>query len=208
MEITIGMKRILPTLLMSGLLCMLFATPVAAQTENSTLHPEATHGVALWGKHSRETTHTSQKKEQTSLSYKEEHKDTAPEVNAEVATFRSVALPLQNGQSDSTLRQEFDEQSSLQKEKNKKLKGEESKKHKDQDDEDEDDDDVSNKHQRQQKHDNEESKVVNNATEIKLDTTSSSDAEEEVEADLDRDDEEEEEEEKKRCRMFRVSMVL
>lgn len=121
------MKRILPTLLMSGLLCMLFATPVAAQTENSTLHPEATHGVALWGKHSRETTHTSQKKEQTSLSYKEEHKDTAPEVNAEVATFRSVALPLQNGQSDSTLRQEFDEQSSLQKEKNKKLKGEESK---------------------------------------------------------------------------------
>ena len=137
------MKRILPTLLMSGLLCMLFATPVAAQTENSTLHPEATHGVALWGKHSRETTHTSQKKEQTSLSYKEEHKDTAPEVNAEVATFRSVALPLQNGQSDSTLRQEFDEQSSLQKEKNKKLKGEESKKHKDQDDEDEDDDDVS-----------------------------------------------------------------
>ena len=73
MEITIGMKRILPTLLMSGLLCMLFATPDAAQTENSTLHPEATHGVALWGKHSRETTHTSQKKEQTSLSYKEEH---------------------------------------------------------------------------------------------------------------------------------------
>ena len=118
MEITIGMKRILPTLLMSGLLCMLFATPVAAQTENSTLHPEATHGVALWGKHSRETTHTSQKKEQTSLSYKEEHKDTAPEVNAEVATFRSVALSLQSGQPDSTLRQELDEQSSLQKEKN------------------------------------------------------------------------------------------
>lgn len=196
MEITIGMKRILPTLLMSGLLCMLFATPVAAQTENSTLHPEATHGVALWGKHSRQTTHTSQKKEQTSLSYKEEHKDTAPEVNAAAATFRSVALPLQNGQPDSTLRQEFDEQSSLQKEKNKKLKGEESKKHKDQDDEDEDDDDASNKHQRQQKYDSEESKVVNNAAEIKLDTTSSSDAEE-VEADLDRDDEEEEEEEKK-----------
>ena len=120
MEITIGMKRILPTLLMSGLLCMLFATPVAAQTENSTLHPEATHGVALRGKNSRETTHTSQKKEQTSLSYKEEHKDTAPEVNAEVATFRSVALPLQNGQSDSTLRQEFDEQSSLQKGKSPK----------------------------------------------------------------------------------------
>lgn len=49
--------------------------------------------------------------------------DTAPEVNAEVATFRSVALPLQNGQSDSTLRQEFDEQSSLQKEKIKIKRG-------------------------------------------------------------------------------------
>lgn len=117
MEITIGMKRILPTLLTSGLLYILFAAPVVAQNENPTLHPEAPHGITLWGNRSHRTSGAASSKTTVAAavrSSEEEHiqKDSTSRYlqqssvqreDSTVMTWRSVAPPLQATEQDSTL---------------------------------------------------------------------------------------------------------
>ena len=109
------MKRILPTLLTSGLLYILFAAPAVAQNENPTLHPEAPHGITLWGNRSHRTSGIASSKTTVAAARSEEEpiqKDSTSRYlqhssvqreDSTVMIWRSVAPPLQTTEQDSTL---------------------------------------------------------------------------------------------------------
>ena len=155
MEITIGMKRILPTLLTSGLLYILFAAPAVAQNENPTLHPEAPHGITLWGNRSHRTSGIASSKTTVAAARSEEEpiqKDSTSRYlqhssvqreDSTVMIWRSVAPPLQTTEQDSTLQKKRVPHETHTKKTESKKQTERDQDRDDEDDEKEDNEDAS-----------------------------------------------------------------